>query len=435
MTGDEIREKARRYLMPSVIQYYQEPVAVASASGVRVRDAEGREFLDFFGGILTVSLAHAEPNVVGAVRVQVERLAHISSLYPNEPIVAVAELLAGMMPADSGITQSFFVSSGTEADEMAVMLAMSHTGKSELIALRNGYSGRSALAQSLMGHANWRVLPQQIAGIKHAAQPDCYRCPFGKEYPSCELQCAKDIESLIQYTTTGQVAGLLAEPVQGVGGFVVPPKEYFQVAVEIVRKYGGLFIADEVQTGFGRTGEHWWGWQHFGVTPDIVTMAKGIANGMPAANCMTRPDIAKTLPRQTLCTFGGNPVSMAAAQATIETMQREDIRTRSQRLGTRLRDGLLALQERHPRNIGQVRGMGLMQAIELVADETVRNRTPNTDLTGRVFEACKRRGLLIGKGGRWGNVFRIAPPMLISEADLEEGVRILGESLAEAGAR
>jgi 4-aminobutyrate aminotransferase-like enzyme len=435
MTADEIREKARRYLMPSVIQYYQEPVAVASASGVRVRDADGRDYLDFFGGILTVSLAHGEPNVVNAVKVQIDRLSHISTLYPNEPIVAVAELLAGMMPAETGISQSFFVASGTEADEMAVMLAMSKTGRNELIALRNGYSGRSALAQSLMGHSNWRVLPQQIAGIKHAAQPDCYRCPFGLTYPNCELRCAKDLENLIQYTTTGEIAGFLAEPVQGVGGFVVPPKEYFEVAVGIVRKYGGLFIADEVQTGFGRTGEHWWGWQHFGVKPDIVTMAKGIANGLPAANCMTTPEIAKALPRQTLSTFGGSPVPMAAARATLESMQAHDVRTRNQELGAHLREGLLALQAKYPHHIGQVRGLGLMLAIELVDDELAGNRTPNTATTAKVFEAAKRRGLLIGKGGRWGNVFRIAPPMLIEKADLDEGLRILDAAFAEAGAR
>ncbi len=435
MTSNEIREKAKRYLMPSVIQYYEENLAVDHAEGVRVTDHDGREYLDFFGGILTVSLAHAEPSVVNAVRVQVERLAHISTLYPTEPIVHVAELLAGMMPASTGITQSFFVSSGTEADEMAVMLAMSHTGKQELIALRNGYSGRSALAQSLMGHANWRVLPQQIAGIKHAAQPDCYRCPFNKTYPSCDIQCARDIENLIQYTTTGQIAGFLAEPVQGVGGFVVPPKEYFQVAVEIVRKYGGLFIADEVQTGFGRTGEHWWGWQHFGVEPDIVTMAKGIANGLPAANCMTRPEIAKSLPRQTLSTFGGNPGAMAAAGATIETMQREDIRERSRRRGAHLREGLLALQQKYPKNIGQVRGLGLMLAIEMVVDEPAGNRTPEAALTARVFEASKREGLLIGKGGRWGNCFRIAPPMLINEAELDEGLQKLDRALAAGGAQ
>lgn len=430
MTGDEIRQKHRQYLMPCTLNYYEEPLVPDTAKGLWITDVDGRKYLDFFGGILTVSLSHANEEVNAAVRVQLDRLSHLSTLYPNAPIVQTAEALAKIMPG--GLSQSFFTASGTEADEMAVMLAMSHTGRTELIALRNGYSGRTALAQSLMGHANWRVLPQQIAGIKHAAQPDCYRCPFGKTYPSCDLACAKDIENLIQYTTTGQIAGFLAEPVQGVGGFVVPPKEYFQVAVEIVRKYGGLFIADEVQTGFGRTGDHWWGWQHYGVQPDIVTMAKGIANGLPAANCMTRPEIAKSLPRQTLSTFGGSPLSMAAAKATLDVMQREDIPARSARLGARLREGLLALQERYPHNIGQVRGLGLMQAIEIVVDEVAGDRTPDAQTTARVFEAAKRESLILGKGGRWGNVFRIAPPMLVSEDELDTGLAMLGRAMESA---
>lgn len=433
MTSDDIRQKHRQYLMPSVINYYQEPIAIDSAKGVYIKDVDGREYLDFFGGILTVSLSHANEDVNAAVKVQLDRLSHISSLYPTAPVVQVAEALAGIMPGD--VKQSFFVASGTEADEMAVMLAMSHTGKSEIIALRNGYSGRSALAQSLMGHANWRVLPQQIAGVKHAMQPDCYRCPLGLKYPSCEVRCARDIENLIQYTTTGQIAGFLAEPVQGVGGFVVPPKEYFEIAVGIVKKYGGLFIADEVQTGFGRTGEHWWGFQHFNVQPDIVTMAKGIANGLPAANCMTTPEIAKSLPRQTLSTFGGSPLPMAAAKATLDVMKREDIPARSKRLGARLREGLEALQERFPANIGQVRGLGLMQAIEIVVDETAGDRTPDAALTGRIFEACREAGLIIGKGGRWGNVFRVAPPMLIDEGQIDDGLAILGRALETAKAR
>jgi 4-aminobutyrate aminotransferase-like enzyme len=339
------------------------------------------------------------------------------------------------MPAESGLTQSFFVASGTEADEMAVMLAMTYTGRQEVIALRNGYSGRSLLAQSLMGHANWRNVPQQIAGVKHAMQPDCYRCPLKLKAPDCGMACAKDVENLIQYTTTGQVAAFLAEPVQGVGGFVVPPKEYFQVVMEIVRKYGGIFIADEVQTGFGRTGTHWWGWQHFGVTPDIVTMAKGIANGLPAANCITRPEIAKSLPRQTLSTFGANPLSMAAANATMDIMLREDIPARAERLGKRLAEGLRALQQRFPTHIGDVRGLGLMQALEIVADEPAGDRTPNPQLTSRVFEAARAEGLIVGKGGRWGNVFRIAPPMLIGENDVDDALQMLGRAFEKAGAR
>ena len=432
---NDFMERYKRYLSPSTLSYYQEPVIVDRAKGVRVTDHSGQEYLDFFGGILTVSLEHGNEHVNTAVKVQVDHLSHISTLYPTAPVLQVAEMLAKRAPGN--IEQSFFVGTGTEADEMAVMLAMSHTGSSELVALRNGYSGRSMLAQTLTAHSPWRVLPTQIAGVKHAHAPYCYRCDFGLTPDSCGMACAKDIENLIKYTTTGKIAGFLAEPIQGVGGFVVPPEGYFEVAVGIVRKYGGLFIADEVQTGFGRTGGKFWGNEHFGVQPDIMTMAKGMANGLPAANCMTTPEVAASLPERgmTISTFGGNPVSMAAARSTIEVIDTEDVVMRTQRLGEFVSGRLHEIQERFPENVGDVRGMGLMQALELVVDETQGDRTPETGLTGRVFEEAKMRGVLLGKGGLFGNVFRLAPPMLISQEDLEHGLDVLEESLAAAGAR
>jgi 4-aminobutyrate aminotransferase-like enzyme len=433
MNGDEIRSKHAQYMMPSTLQYYAEPIAVDHAQGVWVHDTDGRAYLDFFGGILTVSLAHADPDINGAIKVQLDRLTHISTLYPNMPVVKLAETLAGLAPGD--ISQSFFVASGTEADEMAVMLAWCKTGNTEIIALRNGYAGRSMLAQSLTGHSPWRVIPTQIPGVKHAMEPYCYRCPLGATPDNCGMACAQDIERLIQYTTTGQIAGFLAEPVQGVGGFVVPPKDYFKVAVEIIKKYGGLFIADEVQTGFGRTGTHWWGHEHFGVQPDIITMAKGMANGMPAANCMTTPEIAKAIPGLTISTFGGNPVSMVAAQATVDKMKAEDIPARAARLGERLGAGLRALQEKYPHNLGDVRGLGLMWGVEMVVDELAGDRTPNTELTARVFEAGKSEEVLLGKGGRFSNVFRIAPPMLISAEEIDMGLERFDRALAACGTR
>ena len=218
--------------------------------------------------------------VNAAVRAQMDRLGHVSTLYPTLPIVELAEKLCNLSPGK--LRKAFFTASGTEADETAVALAMMHTGSTELIALRHGYSGRSLLAQSLVGHAKYRVVPTQIAGIKHAAAPYCYRCPLGLKYPSCEVKCAQDIEDLIQTTTTGHIAGFLAEPIMGVGGFITAPDGYFKVAFDIIKKYGGVFISDEVQTGFGRTGNKMWGIEHHdGVTPDIMTMAKGIANGFP----------------------------------------------------------------------------------------------------------------------------------------------------------
>src|SRR5512146_1190652 len=239
MTNDKhdsanVRARHKELLFPSVITYYAEPVVLTEGKRLRVRDAEGREFLDFFGGILTVSIGHADERVNSAVKAQVDRLSHVSTLYPTLPVVDLAEALARLTPGR--LTQSFFTASGTEADETAVMMAQLATGNSEVIALRHAYSGRSALAQSLTAQAPWRALPTQVPGVKHAYAPYCYRCPMHLTYPSCGVACARDIEDLIRTTTTGRVAGMLAEPIMGVGGFIVPPPEYFEIAVGIVRK-------------------------------------------------------------------------------------------------------------------------------------------------------------------------------------------------------
>src|SRR5213593_3235290 len=280
----DIRAKHKKFLFPAVTNYYEEPIVLAEGKGLELRDLDGREHLDFFGGILTVSVGHANDTVNAAVKAQIDRLGHVSTLYPTVPIVELAEKLASIAPGQ--LKKCFFTASGTEADETAVMMAQVYTGRTEIVALRHGYSGRSMLAQSLTAHASWRAVPTQIAAIKHAVSPYCYRCPLGLAYPDCGIKCAQDLEELIQTTTTGKIAGFLAEPIQGVGGFITPPPEYFRIAVDIVRKHGGVFICDEVQTGFGRTGTHMFGIQHWGVEPDIMTLAKGVANGMPLGVCI-----------------------------------------------------------------------------------------------------------------------------------------------------
>ncbi len=428
-----VREKHKQYLLPATIQYYHEPLVLTEGKGLRVRDANGNTYLDFFGGILTVSVGHANEKVNAAIVAQIGRLSHVSSLYPTLPVVELAERLARLAPGK--LQQSFLAATGTEADETAVMLAQLSTGATEIVALRHGYSGRSMLAQSLTGQSTWRPLPTQVPGVKHAVSPYCYRCPLKLTYPSCGVACAKDIEELIRTTTSGRIAAFLAEPIQGVGGFITPPPEYFEIAVGIIRKYGGLFICDEVQTGFGRTGLHMWGIQHWGVVPDILTMAKGIANGLPLGATITTPEIAASLKALTISTFGGNPVSCAAANATLSIIEEEKLAANAKSMGELLREGLERLQRRYPRSIGQVRGMGLMQALELVEDETIGNRTPARALTQRVFEETKKLGLLIGKGGLEGNCFRIAPALNVGRADIEEALGLLEESFASAGAR
>jgi len=428
-----VREKHKEYILPATILYYEEPLVLTEGKGMRIKDADGNEYLDFFGGILTVSVGHANEKVNAAVRAQISRLSHVSTLYPTLPVVELAEKLARLTPGR--LQQSFLATSGTEADETAVMLAQLHTGASEIVALRHGYSGRSMLAQSLTAVSTWRPLPTQVPGIKHAVSPYCYRCPLKLTYPSCGVACAKDIEELIRTTTTGRIAGFLAETIQGVGGFITPPPEYFEIAVGIIRKYGGVFICDEVQTGFGRTGGKFWGIEHYGVEPDIMTMAKGIANGLPLGACIATPEIAASLKALTISTFGGNPVACAAANATIDIIEEEDLSGNAERMGRILRDGFEELKRRFPRNIGDVRGMGLMQAIELVEDETAGNRTPNKVMTNRVFEETRKRGLLVGKSGLEGNVFRVAPALNVGRSDVEEALAIIRESFEAAGAR
>ncbi len=428
VSSADVRAKHKEFLFPSVSNYYKESVVLESGKGMHVKDADGKTYLDFFGGILTVSVGHANDTVNAAIKAQMDRLGHVSTLYPTLPIVELAETLARLTPGR--LQKSFFTSSGTEADETAVMMAQVYTGRTEIVALRHGYSGRSMLAQSLTAHSTWRAVPSQIAAIKHAPSPYCYRCPLKLTYPSCGVACAKDLEELIRTTTTGQIAGFIAEPIQGVGGFITPPKEYFEIAVGIVRKYGGVFVCDEVQTGFGRTGGSWFGISHWNVEPEIMTMAKGVANGMPLGVTIATPEIADSLKTLSISTFGGNPISSAAANATLAVMEEMDAPKRAAEMGARLRAGLDGLKKKYAKTIGDVRGMGLMQGLELVVDETVQDRTPAPDKAVRLFEETKKRGLLIGKGGLYGNVIRISPPLVVSAAEVDDALKILDESLA-----
>ena len=429
MNSDEVRSKHDTYLWPCTANYYGKPVAIAEGRGTRVTDLDGQQYLDFFGGILTTSIGHSVPEINQAIHAQVDRVLHTSTLYPSPPMVAYAEELAKACP--DGLSKVFFTSSGTEADETAIMIAQLHTGRQEVVALRHCYSGRSFLAQSVTAHSTWRTTATQVPFVRHAHAPYCYRCDFGLTYPACSLICASDIERLIETTTSGQVAAFIAEPIQGVGGFVTPPPDYFKVAVEIVRSHGALFISDEVQTGFGRTGGKMWGIEQYGVVPDVMTMAKGIANGLPLSATVTRPEIAASLRGLSISTFGGNPVACAAASATLSYVRDHALLDHVTEVGSALRDGLETLRLGFPKLVGDLRGMGLMQAIELVVDEAAGDRTPNPKATLALFEATRKRGLLIGKGGLYGNVVRIAPPMTVTRSDVEEAVKILEASLAE----
>jgi len=426
MDSETVRAKHAEFLFPCVANYYEEPLVIAEGEGSRVRDPEGREFLDFFGGILTLGAGHGHPDIVRHVQEQAARLTHTSTLYQTEEMVRVAEKLAALTPG--GLKRSFFTTDGTGADETAILLAKIYTGSQEIVVLRHGYAGRSLQAIAITGHSPWRLIPTQVPGIKHGHPGYCYRCPFGLTYPSCEVKCAQDLEELIRTETNGKPAAFMAEPIQGVGGFITPPKEYFEIAVGIIRKYGGIFICDEVQTGFGRTGDHWCGIEHWGVEPEIMTFAKSIANGFPVGATVATDDVAQAFTGLSLSTFGGNPISMAATAATIEVLEREDAPRRAAERGRQLRDHLETFRDKYP-FVGDVRGMGLMQAMELVEDRATKAPAPSK--VTQLMEATKRHGLLIGKGGLYGNVLRIAPSMLISAADIDEGAARLDAALAE----
>jgi 4-aminobutyrate aminotransferase len=429
MSGEEIIAKKAKYVFPSVFTYYSSPMPVVRAEGKHIYDADGREYLDFFGGILTVSVGHCHPHVTERIKEQADTLQHVSTVFPTIPMVEVAEKMAQITPA--GIEKSFFSNSGTEANETAILLAKMHTGATELLALRHGYHGRSFMAMTATGHAPWRLGgTTHIAGIKHVANAYCYRCPFKLTYPNCDLQCARDIEEVIQTTTAGRIAGFLAEPIQGVGGFVTPPPEYFKVAVEIVRKYGGVFICDEVQTGWGRTGDYWCGIEHWGVEPEIMTFAKGMANGMPVGATCARSDVADSLKGLHISTFGGGPVSMAAAKAVIEVIEKDDLKKNARVVGDHLRAGLEDLAKKHP-VIGDVRGMGLMQGVELVGEA----KSPAPKATNMVMEKCRDHGLIVGKGGLYGNVLRISPPLNITKGDADDALRMMDAAFADVDLR
>ncbi len=429
MTKDEIILANKEFLFPAVFHFYKEPLVIARAKDQYVWDADGNQYLDFLGGIVTVSVGHCNEEVNAKVHKQLDTLQHVSTLFANEPQAALAKKIASITPGGK-LTKSFFTNSGTEANETAILTARCYTGSTEIVALRHSYHGRSAMAMTLTGQGTWRLGPAQ-AGVTHAHNAYCYRCPFGLTYPSCDVRCASDMEELIRSTTGGRIAGFIAEPIQGVGGFITPPKEYFPIIEKIVRNHGGLFISDEVQTGWGRTGGKWFGIEQWGVTPDIMTAAKGLGNGSPVGLTVARPEVADGLKGVTLSTFGGNPVTATAAKAVIDYIEEQKLMDNCTETGGYLRARLEELKDKHE-VIGDVRGMGLMQAIELVEDR--QTKVPATAMTARLIESTKEHGLIVGKGGMYGNVIRVTPPMNIGKGDVDNFIELLDKSIVACGA-
>ena len=427
MEPKEIVEKYRKYLF-GLGTYYQEPLPFVKGEGKWLFGADGRKYLDFFGGIVTVSLGHCDQRVVAAIEKQARTLQHVSTLFPTLPIVELAEKLVELFPGPKP-AKAFFVNSGTEAIETAILTARLHTQRTEVIALRHGYHGRSMLSMSLTAQAGWRLGGVYDPAIRHAMAPYCYRCPLKLEPKSCGTACAEDVEEVIKTTTSGRPAAFIAEPIMGVGGFITPPPEYHGIVADIVKRYEGLFIADEVQTGWGRTGGKWFGIEQYGVKPDIMVSAKSLGNGTPVGVTLARQEVADSFKGLTISTFGGNPVTMAAARAVVDAIEQDKLMDNAASVGGHFRRRLDALQEKHPL-VGEVRGMGLMQGIELVKDRTTKEPAPQA--VAAVMESAREQGLIIGRGGLYGNVLRISPPLNITAADADQAADMIDGALGAA---
>ncbi len=426
---EELLARHKAVLPAWMALYYEEPIALVRGDGRRVWDAEGKEYLDFFAGILTNMLGYNLPEVTEAIQEQAAKILHSSTLYLIESQIELAEKLAEL----SGIPDAkvFFANSGTEANDAAMMMATTNRGSNQVLAMRNSYHGRSFAAVSLTGNRSWSPTSMSPLNVTYIHGGYKLRSPFG-HLPDDEFiaACVADLRDMLDVATSGQVAALIAEPIQGVGGFVTPPDGFFGALKEVLDETGILYISDEVQTGWGRTGENFWGYQAHDLTPDLITFAKGIANGMTMGGVIGRADVIDSIAANSISTFGGNPLSTAAALATLDYVERHDVQTNAYKVGNRLRTGLDHLAEEHA-IVGEVRGKGLMVGVELVQPGGIE---PNAAAASSILEAARERGLLIGKGGLHGNALRIAPPLTLTESEADEGLAILTEAIAEASA-
>lgn len=416
---EEVLRLRQQYVNPAVFAYYKEPLMVVDGHMQYLFDETGRRYLDLFGGIVTVSCGHCHPQIIAKTKAQIDRLQHTTTIYLHPHMGTLAQKLAAKMPP--GLDVTYFVNSGSEANDLAVTLARLYTGHHDVLALQNAYHGGSPSSMGLTSHHTWKYPLPQGAGMHHVPNPDPYRSP-GDDAARLDA-----FEDTVQYATSGALAAFIAEPIQGVGGVTSGAPAFFRGAYEATRRYGGLCISDEVQTGFGRLGSHYWGFEALGIEPDIVTMAKGIGNGIPLAAVTTRREIAEKLAQRLhFNTFGGNPVSMAQGLAVLEVIEEEGLQENARTVGAYFKEGLQRLQQRHAL-IGDVRGQGLMLGVELVKD--CQTKEPATEETARLWEALKEEAVLVGKGGLHGNVLRLKPPLCIAREDVDFALERLGRCL------
>ncbi|MFB9446263.1 aspartate aminotransferase family protein [Dactylosporangium vinaceum] len=417
---DDLLTRHRRVMPGWMPVYYEEPIELVTGQGSRVTDSNGKTYLDFFGGVLTNSLGYDLPEVREAVERQLRTgIVHTSTLYLIRQQVELAEKIAKL----SGIPDArvFFTNSGTEANEAALQVATNHRGSNSILAVRNSYHGRTAATIAVTGNRSWSASAYSPYNVSYLHSGDRLRGLLRGMSDERYLEAAEeDLREVLATTTAGPVAALIAEPIQGVGGFTHGPDKLMSVWQRVLDEHGILLISDEVQTGWGRTGEHFWGYQAHGVTPDLLTFAKGIGNGFALAGVVGRAEVLEAVQGISFSTFGGNPIATAAGNAVVDYILSHDLQANAARTGAILLEGLRAVDSPI---VAEVRGKGLMIGIELTSAAA----------TAAVFESCKRDGLLVGKGGLYGTVIRMGPPLNLSEADAREGLEILTNVLREHG--
>ncbi len=423
---EELLARTRATLPAWLAIYYDEPIAIDRGEGRHVWDLEGNKYLDFFGGILTTMTGHNVPEVTAAIQEQAGKVLHTSTLYLSQPMVELAEQIADL----SGISDAkvFFTPSGTAANDAAIMLATAHRGSNQVLALRNSYHGRSFTAVAVTANRSWS--PTSYTGLNVSFVHGGYRLrsPFGHlDDEAFTAACVDDLRQVIDMMTSGDVACFIAEPIQGVGGFALPPDGFFGAFKEVLDEHGILFISDEVQTGWGRTGEHFWGYQAHGITPDIMTFAKGVGNGLALGGVVATAEIMDAFEANSISTFGGNPLATVGALANLKYLLDHDLQGNALKQGARIREILEPVAEQ-TEWIAELRGKGLMLAIETVEPGGLE---PDPGRAGALMEGTKARGLLVGKGGLYGNVLRMAPPLSLTDDEAEEGAVIIADAIRD----
>ncbi len=418
-----IIQKKKDYIMPCLGHFYQEPMQLVRGSMQYLYDSTGKQYLDCFAGVSVINCGHCNPAITDRICEQVKTLQHVCNIYLTDPFVRLAERLAEVTPGD--LKKSFFCSTGTEANEGAALLATVATDNSEFISLRNGLHGRTKLTMSMTGISMWRTDPNPVGGINFAPNAYCYRCPLGKRPGECDYACANAIEDIIKTNTSGRVAAMIAEPIQGNAGIVTPPAGYFKRVKEILDQYGILLIIDEVQTGFCRTGKMF-AIENYDVAPDIMTMAKALGNGTPISAFIATEKVANTYTKPGASTLGGNPVSSTAALATLDYLIDNDLAGNARVRGAQLKAGLSELQKKYP-IIGDIRGIGLMVGAELVH----KDKSPAAEEVDFILEEMKNRGFIVGKNGVARNVLAFQPPLVITEQNINDLLDALDIVLAQ----